>query len=49
MTDHEKLLVALLSATDTAAEPGCVRYFELLTALASIPIPPSLAQNAAWN
>jgi hypothetical protein len=49
MTDHEKLLVGLLSATDTAHDPGRDRYLELLAALASIRSAPSLAQNAAWN
>jgi len=51
MTDHEKLLVGLLSATDStpAADLSRVRYFELLAALASIPETPSVARNAAWN
>jgi hypothetical protein len=47
MTDHERLLVALLSTTDTAA--GAVRPLELLTALTTIRTAPTPAQNAARN
>lgn len=48
MTDHERLLVALLSATETADDVSRVRDLELLAALAAIRTPP-MAQNAALN
>jgi hypothetical protein len=55
MTDHEKLLVALLSGTDaavptdTGADVGRVPPLELLAALTSIRTVPSLVPNAAWS